>query len=158
MGDILVACNPFQDLPIYGEGFQELYLPGSATVDLPPHIFATAEATFKALQHTEHNQCCIISGESGAGKTETSKLFLRQLLAVTNSRAGELRSNSMVDNDILTMNPLLEAFGNAKTVMNSNSSRFGKYIEVKFGPNMQVTGAAVSEYLLEKSRVVHHGQ
>ena len=100
----------------------------------------------------------MISGESGAGKTETSKHFVRQLLTISNSQAGEFRNNTTLDNDILASNPLLEAVGNAKTVMNNNSSRFGKFLELKFDRHLHIKGAQIAQYLLEKSRVVHQAE
>lgn len=156
VGDILIACNPYKRLDIYDGQFQELFVLGSSNTDLPPHVYGIAQNAYKALQHTEHNQCCVISGESGAGKTETCKLFMKQLLAVANSRSGEIRKNAL-DEDILSMNPLLEAFGNAKTAMNANSSRFGKFLEINFDKQLRCQGASISEYLLEKSRVARQG-
>lgn len=151
VGDILIACNPYKRLDIYDGQFQELFVLGSSNTDLPPHVYGIAQNAYKALQHTEHNQCCVISGESGAGKTETCKLFMKQLLAVANSRSGEIRKNAL-DEDILSMNPLLEAFGNAKTAMNANSSRFGKFLEINFDKQLRCQGASISEYLLEKEK------
>lgn len=100
-------------------------------------------------------QVCVISGESGSGKTETAKCFVRHVLTLANSQTGEFKSNTTLDDDILAMNPVLEAVGNARTVMNANSSRFGKFLELKFNDKLHISGAQVSDYLLEKSRVVH---
>lgn len=107
--------------------------------------------------YKRHNQSCIISGESGAGKTETAKFFVKQLLTVANSQAGSIQSNTQLDLDILAINPVLEAFGNARTAMNPNSSRFGKYMELKFGRELHANGIQISQYLLEKSRVSVQG-
>lgn len=160
VGEILLACNPFKQLSIYTPKFQEVYLPSAPTTNMPPHIYQVAQRAFKALQHTEYNQVCVISGESGAGKTETSKRFMQHILTVANSGGGSLRRSRAIDKDILAINPVLEAVGNAQTVMNKNSSRFGKFLELKFDLRFQIKGAQVSDYLLEKSRVVHqsHGE
>uniref|UniRef100_A0AAY5EI87 Myosin motor domain-containing protein n=1 Tax=Electrophorus electricus TaxID=8005 RepID=A0AAY5EI87_ELEEL len=121
---------------------------------LPPHIFAVADRAYQSmlgrLGTGPKNQCIVISGESGAGKTESTKLLLRQLVELC-------RANSQLEQQILQVNPLLEAFGNAQTVMNDNSSRFGKYIQLRF-QNSSVKGAKINEYLLEKSRVVHQDE
>ncbi|XP_074022392.1 unconventional myosin-VIIa-like [Numenius arquata] len=149
IGDILVAMNPFQPLPLYGREVAERYRhPQTGT--LPPHIFAVASRAYHAmLGHRgggPQSQCIVISGESGAGKTESTKLLLQHIMNLC-------KGNSQLEQQILQVNPLLEAFGNAQTVMNDNSSRFGKYIQLRFQKNT-VRGAKLSEYLLEKSRVV----
>mmetsp|Transcript_22310 Transcript_22310/g.67062 ORF Transcript_22310/g.67062 Transcript_22310/m.67062 type:complete len:2536 (-) Transcript_22310:70-7677(-) len=158
VGEILLACNPFKPLPVYTSQFQELYLPDSPNVGSGPHIYQVAQRAFKALRHTEYNQVCVISGESGAGKTETAKSFIAQILTAANSQGGEYRGNTTLDNDILATQPLLEAVGNAQTVMNKNSSRFGKFLELKFDSGLHIRGAQVSDYLLEKSRVVQQAE
>ncbi|CAI9614915.1 unnamed protein product, partial [Staurois parvus] len=115
------------------------------------HIFAVADRTYRNLQgnptNSSGNQTIVISGDSGAGKTESTKLLLRHLVRRS-------RGNSQLCQQILQVNPLLEAFGNAQTVMNQNSSRFGKYIQLRFSQG-NVKGAKINEYLLEKSRVSH---
>lgn len=112
-----------------------------------PHVFALADYAYECLKNNVYkSQCCVISGESGSGKTESAKHFIQHLIYLC---AG----NSRLELQILQVNPLLEAFGNATTLMNDNSSRFGKYIELSFYNN-RVVGAEISEYLLEKSRVV----
>ncbi|CAH2297449.1 myosin-IIIb-like [Pelobates cultripes] len=150
IGDILVAVNPFQDLPIYGTEVSDRFSSQHLT-SLPPHIFAVADRTYSALQggtqSIPRNQCIVISGDSGAGKTESTKLLLRHLVRRS-------RGNIQLGQQILQVNPLLEAFGNAQTVMNQNSSRFGKYIQLRFRDGA-VRGAKINEYLLEKSRVSH---
>ncbi|XP_053500993.1 myosin-IIIb isoform X1 [Ictalurus furcatus] len=153
IGDILVAVNPFKQLPLYGKEVSEKYKCHEKRA-LPPHIFAVADRAYQSmlgrLATGPKNQCIVISGESGAGKTESTKLLLRQLMELC-------RANSQLEQQILQVNPLLEAFGNAQTVMNDNSSRFGKYIQLRF-QNSSVKGAKINEYLLEKSRVVHQDE
>uniref|UniRef100_A0A3Q0RF94 Myosin VIIBb n=1 Tax=Amphilophus citrinellus TaxID=61819 RepID=A0A3Q0RF94_AMPCI len=148
-GSVLVAVNPYKDFPIYSDEQVRLYH-GQKLGELPPHIFAIAEACYFNMTRHLRNQCCIISGESGAGKTESSKLILQYLAAVS----GEL-SQQQIEKQILESNPILEAFGNAKTVRNDNSSRFGKYLEIFFNMDGMIEGARVEQYLLEKSRVCH---
>ncbi|RKO94560.1 myosin VIIA, isoform CRA_d, partial [Blyttiomyces helicus] len=145
-GNILIAINPYKTLPIYDLENVRKYK-GVPPGELPPHVFAIANETFCALSRNHRNQCVVISGESGAGKTETTKLILQYLAAVSTK-------HSLVQEQILDASPILEAFGNAKTVRNNNSSRFGKFIEVQFGQDGSIMGAKMLEYLLEKSRVV----
>ncbi|XP_026859236.2 myosin-IIIb isoform X2 [Electrophorus electricus] len=153
IGDILVAVNPFKYLSLYEKEVSEKYKYHEKS-SLPPHIFAVADRAYQSmlgrLGTGPKNQCIVISGESGAGKTESTKLLLRQLVELC-------RANSQLEQQILQVNPLLEAFGNAQTVMNDNSSRFGKYIQLRF-QNSSVKGAKINEYLLEKSRVVHQDE
>ncbi|WAR28876.1 MYO16-like protein, partial [Mya arenaria] len=119
---------------------------------LPPHVYGIAENSYRALRHAGGSQCHVISGESGSGKTETCKYIVQHLLRVAGSEETHLNTK------INQVNPLLEAFGNAVTLMNNNSSRFGKYIELSFNTRGHVIGGKISEYLLEKSRVVHQGR
>ena len=116
---------------------------------LPPHVYATAEQCFREMMRTQQSQCILISGESGSGKTETCKYLVQHLLSRT--RPLELCLNAKIQE----VNPPLEAFGNAKTRINDNSSRFGKYLEIYFEQDGTVVGAKFKEYLLEKSRVVY---
>lgn len=149
VGDILIAVNPFRDLDIYGSEFSQKYYLEKRS-DNPPHIFAISDTAYQCITgyggRTQTNQCILISGESGAGKTESTKLIIKQLIELC-------RSNTQLEQQILQVNPLLEAFGNARTSMNNNSSRFGKYIQLAF-QNGHVIGAKISEYLLERSRLV----
>ncbi|XP_054889758.1 unconventional myosin-VIIa-like isoform X2 [Poeciliopsis prolifica] len=149
IGSVLVAVNPYQDFPIYSAEQVSLYH-SRKLGELPPHIFAIAESCYFNMKRNLTNQCCIISGESGAGKTESTKLILQYLAAVS----GQLSQQS-IENQILQSNPILEAFGNAKTIRNDNSSRFGKYLEIFFNKDGVIEGARVEQYLLEKSRVCH---
>ncbi|XP_015244156.1 PREDICTED: myosin-IIIb isoform X2 [Cyprinodon variegatus] len=147
VGDILIALNPFQNLSIYSPQFSKLYH-GVKRADNPPHIFATADAAYQGMVTFCKDQCIIISGESGAGKTESAHLIVQHLTFLGKANNKTLREK------ILQVNPLVEAFGNACTAINDNSSRFGKYLEMKFTPTGAVIGAKISEYLLEKSRVI----
>ncbi|XP_061653732.1 unconventional myosin-VIIa-like [Phyllopteryx taeniolatus] len=151
-GSVLVAVNPYQVFPIYSDDQVRLYR-GKKLGELPPHIFAIAESCYFNMKRHFRNQCCIISGESGAGKTESTKLILQYLAAVS----GEL-SQQQIEKQILESNPILEAFGNAKTIKNDNSSRFGKYLEIFFNEGGVIEGARVEQYLLEKSRVCRQAQ
>ncbi|RVE61473.1 hypothetical protein OJAV_G00171010 [Oryzias javanicus] len=149
IGSVLVAVNPYQEFPIYSAEQVKLYH-GQKLGELPPHIFAIAESCYFNMKRNLRNQCCIISGESGAGKTESSKLILQYLTAISGQR-----STQEIEKQILESNPILEAFGNSKTIRNDNSSRFGKYLEIFFNKNGVIEGARIEQYLLEKSRVCH---
>uniref|UniRef100_A0A6I8Q197 Myosin XVA n=1 Tax=Xenopus tropicalis TaxID=8364 RepID=A0A6I8Q197_XENTR len=144
IGSILLSMNPYKMLNIYGTDHVLKY-EGKALGENPPHLFAIANVAYTKLMDAKNNQCIIISGESGSGKTEATKLVLRYLVAV-NQRRG-------VTSKILEATPLLESFGNAKTVRNDNSSRFGKFIEIYLEEGV-ICGAITSQYLLEKSRIV----
>ena len=148
-GPILIAMNPFKWLHIYGEDMVQQYHTCSRVESLPPHCFAIGEQAYRAMKSARHSQSLIICGESGAGKTETTKLILRYLSSIAGS------GNVEVSTKIMQSNPLMEAFGNAKTLRNNNSSRFGKFISVAFdGDSGFVIGATITNYLLEKSRCV----
>ncbi|XP_072547051.1 unconventional myosin-VIIb [Salminus brasiliensis] len=147
IGSVLVAVNPYQLLPIYTAEQVRLYH-GRKLSELPPHVFAIADKCYFNLRRNQHSQCCVISGESGAGKTESTKLILQFLAAVSGQ-------HSWIEQQILQANPVLEAFGNAKTTRNDNSSRFGKYVEIFFNEEGVIEGAHIEQYLLEKSRVCH---
>ncbi|XP_053452789.1 unconventional myosin-VIIb isoform X2 [Nycticebus coucang] len=144
-GSILVAVNPFQMLPLYTTEQVRLYY-NRHMGELPPHVFAIANSCYFNMQRSKRDQSCIISGESGAGKTETTKLIL-QFLAMVSGQ------HSWIEQQVLEANPILEAFGNAKTIRNDNSSRFGKYIDIYFNPSGVIEGARIEQFLLEKSRV-----
>ncbi|RWS29857.1 unconventional myosin-IXa-like isoform X2 [Leptotrombidium deliense] len=149
VGSILIAVNPFKFYPIYNPKYVQLYQ-NRRLGDLPPHIFAIADAAYQAMLRKRFNQCIVISGESGSGKTESTNLLLHHLTAL--SQKGS--HGSGVEQTILGAGPVLEAFGNAKTKHNNNSSRFGKFIQVNYKENGMVHGAIVQKYLLEKSRIV----
>jgi myosin III len=118
----------------------------------PPHIYALADFTYQAMLHSIENQFIVISGESGSGKTQSANFLVKQLTFLGNA------PNKRLQEKILQINPLIEGFGNARTIINDNSSRFGKYLEMLFTKQGRVTGARLSEYLLEKTRVVNQGR
>ncbi|XP_011819210.1 PREDICTED: myosin-IIIa [Colobus angolensis palliatus] len=148
VGDILIALNPFQSLDLYSTKHSKLYI-GSKRTASPPHIFAMADLGYQSMITYNSDQCIVISGESGAGKTESAHLLVQQLTVLGKA------NNRTLQEKILQVNKLVEAFGNACTIINDNSSRFGKYLEMKFTSSGAVVGAQISEYLLEKSRVIH---
>ncbi|XP_065199418.1 unconventional myosin-VIIa-like isoform X2 [Sycon ciliatum] len=146
-GTILVALNPNKNLGIYNKEMIHRYA-GAKLQDYPPHIFAIANAAYEKMKYTQANQCIINSGETGAGKTESTKLILQFLAAVSGQ-------HNWIEQQILDSNPVLEAFGNAKTSRNDNSSRFGKYINIHFDRLGHIQFAKIHQYLLEKCRIVH---
>ncbi|XP_065836226.1 myosin-IIIb-like [Oscarella lobularis] len=146
VGDILVALNPFKSLPIYDKKHATVYRRAHKSKE-PPHIYAIADASYHSMLDSQRNQCCVITGESGAGNTESAKYLISQLIELC-------QGEPTLEQKIIQVNPLLEAFGHAQTVMNDNSSRFGKYTQLKFNRQGKILGAKISEYLLEKSRVV----
>ncbi|KAG4197582.1 hypothetical protein ERO13_A05G032500v2 [Gossypium hirsutum] len=149
-GNILIAINPFQRLPhLYDTHMMEQYK-GAGFGELSPHVFAVADVAYKAMMNEGKSNSILVSGESGAGKTETTKMLMRYL-AYLGGRSGV--EGRTVEQQVLESNPVLEAFGNAKTVRNNNSSRFGKFVEIQFDKNGRISGAAVRTYLLERSRV-----
>ncbi|XP_032683179.1 unconventional myosin-Va isoform X3 [Odontomachus brunneus] len=147
-GIVLVAFNPYNELPIYGNDTIWAYR-GQAMGDLEPHIFAVAEEAYTKLERENHDQSIIVSGESGAGKTVSAKYTMRYFATV-----GGSATETQVEKKVLASSPIMEAIGNAKTTRNDNSSRFGKFIEIQFNKNYHITGASMRTYLLEKSRVV----
>ncbi|XP_005210735.1 unconventional myosin-VI isoform X4 [Bos taurus] len=151
VANILIAVNPYFDIPkIYSSDSIKSYQ-GKSLGTMPPHVFAIADKAFRDMKVLKMSQSIIVSGESGAGKTENTKFVLRYL---TESYG----SGQDIDDRIVEANPLLEAFGNAKTVRNNNSSRFGKFVEIHFNEKSSVVGGFVSHYLLEKSRICVQGK
>ncbi|KAI3923089.1 hypothetical protein MKW92_045019 [Papaver armeniacum] len=149
-GNILIAVNPFQRLPhLYDTHMMQQYK-GATFGELSPHLFAVADACYRSIINEHGNLSILVSGESGAGKTETTKMLMRYL-AFMGGRSGT--EGRTVEQQVLESNPVLEAFGNAKTVKNNNSSRFGKFVEIQFDKHWKISGAAVRTYLLERSRV-----
>uniref|UniRef100_A0A6Q2XV85 Myosin VAa n=1 Tax=Esox lucius TaxID=8010 RepID=A0A6Q2XV85_ESOLU len=147
-GIVLVAINPYENLPIYGSDIINAYS-GQNMGDMDPHIFAVAEEAYKQMARDERNQSIIVSGESGAGKTVSAKYAMRYFATVSGAA-----TEANVEEKVLASNPIMEAIGNAKTTRNDNSSRFGKYIEIGFDKRYRIIGANMRTYLLEKSRVV----
>lgn len=147
-GIVLVAINPYQQLPIYDNDTIRAYS-GQDMASMDPHIFAVAEEAFKRMTRFEENQSIIVSGESGAGKTVSAKYAMRYFATVCGAEA-----ETQIEKRVLASNPIMEAIGNAKTTRNDNSSRFGKYIQIGFSKNEHILGANMRTYLLEKSRVV----
>ncbi|KAI4304547.1 hypothetical protein MLD38_040041 [Melastoma candidum] len=149
-GSILIAVNPFRKLPHLYDSHMMAQYKGAAFGELSPHPFAVADASYRLMINEGKSQSILVSGESGAGKTETTKLLMRYLAYMGGRAASEGRS---VEQQVLESNPVLEAFGNAKTVRNNNSSRFGKFVEIQFDQKGRISGAAIRTYLLERSRV-----
>ncbi|VDN30263.1 unnamed protein product [Cylicostephanus goldi] len=147
VANILISINPYEDIPgLYSKETINKYK-GKSLGQLPPHVYAVADKAYLEMRRNKESQSIIVSGESGAGKTESQKAILRYLCENWGSTAGPIQQR------ILETNPILEAFGNAKTLRNNNSSRFGKFVEIHFGSDDKVAGGFVSHYLLEKSRL-----
>ncbi|KAL9129803.1 MAG: hypothetical protein Q9217_001840 [Psora testacea] len=140
----------FENVGIYTDAVLDSYK-GKTRLEVSPHVFAVAESAYYNMKAYKENQCVIISGESGAGKTEAAKRIMQY---VANVSGGSDSSIQITKNKVLATNPLLESFGNAKTLRNNNSSRFGKYLELQFNELSEPVGANITNYLLEKSRVV----
>ena len=153
---LLICLNPYVRLPIYGEEQMKEYQaapPGT----LPPHIYGTAAATYAGLLNGR-SQSLIISGESGAGKSETAKKVLQYLAFAATASSSTATAGEGLEARILASNPILEAFGNAKTSLNNNSSRYGKFLMLQFSNSGRLVGARINTYLLEKTRVVQPGE
>ncbi|XP_055493757.1 unconventional myosin-Ib isoform X2 [Leucoraja erinacea] len=148
IGDVVISVNPYRPLPIYTPAKVEEYR-NRNFYELSPHIYALADEAYRSLRDQDKDQCILITGESGAGKTEASKLVMSYVAAV----CGKGAEVNQVKEQLLQSNPVLEAFGNAKTVRNDNSSRFGKYMDIEFDFKGDPLGGVISNYLLEKSRV-----
>ncbi|KAG7159253.1 Unconventional myosin-VI-like, partial [Homarus americanus] len=151
VANIVIAVNPYIDIPkLYALDTIRQYQ-GKSLGQMPPHVFAIADKAFRDMKVLKQSQSIVVSGESGAGKTESTKYILRYLCESWGSKVGHLEAK------ILDANPVLESFGNAKTTRNNNSSRFGKFIEIHFNERHSVVGGFISHYLLEKSRIVVQG-
>eukprot|EP00759_Apiculatamorpha_spiralis_P045940 PhF_6_TR42663/c0_g1_i6/m.64279 len=161
IGAIVVALNPFNfKIPRYMDSMMPEYLKEGERIEINvPHSWAQAHNTFNEMMSDHENQCVLISGESGAGKTEATKIVMKYLAAISCLRGTEEEkaAGMMVGTKLSACSPILEAFGNARTVRNNNSSRFGKFMKVKFSGVGILVGAHVTKYLLEKSRIVTSG-
>ncbi|XP_030052520.1 unconventional myosin-Ia isoform X2 [Microcaecilia unicolor] len=151
IGNVVISINPYKPLPIYSPEKVKEYK-NCNFYELKPHIYAIADEAYQSLRDRDRDQCILITGESGAGKTEASKLVMSYVAAV----CGKGEEVNKVKEQLLQSNPVLEAFGNAKTIRNDNSSRFGKYMDIEFDFKGEPMGGVISNYLLEKSRVVKH--
>ncbi|KAL9540466.1 hypothetical protein PS6_010752 [Mucor atramentarius] len=155
-GMFLVAVNPYRNLPIYSTEIIRHYRK-KRRGEVPPHIYAIADHAFYDMLHDKENQSILITGESGAGKTENTKIVIQYLASIagngSNGFGTDLTQKSTLETQILQANPILEAFGNAQTIRNNNSSRFGKFIRIAFNRNGDIRGAFIDWYLLETSRV-----
>uniref|UniRef100_A0A8C5AYG5 Myosin IXA n=1 Tax=Gadus morhua TaxID=8049 RepID=A0A8C5AYG5_GADMO len=149
VGTILIVINPFKFLPIYNPKHVKMY-DNHTLGEMEPHIYAVADVAYHAMLQRRRNQCVVISGESGSGKTQSTNFLIHHLTALSQKGFA-----SGVEQIILGAGPVLEAFGNAKTAHNNNSSRFGKFIQVNYQESGTVRGAYVEKYLLEKSRLVY---
>ncbi|XP_018368049.1 PREDICTED: myosin heavy chain, muscle isoform X17 [Trachymyrmex cornetzi] len=157
-GLFCVAINPYKRFPVYTGRCAKLYR-GKRRSEVPPHIFAISDGAYVNMLTNNENQSMLITGESGAGKTENTKKVIAYFATVGASTKKEKESDASqkkgsLEDQVVQTNPVLEAFGNAKTVRNDNSSRFGKFIRIHFGPSGKLAGADIETYLLEKARVI----
>ncbi|MEE6483235.1 hypothetical protein FKM82_013477 [Ascaphus truei] len=158
-GLFCVVINPYKNLPIYTEQIVEMYR-GKKRHEIPPHIYAISETAYRSMLQDREDQSILCTGESGAGKTENTKKVIQYLAHVASSHKGrkEHTAPGELEHQLLQANPILEAFGNAKTVKNDNSSRFGKFIRINFDVAGYIVGANIETYLLEKSRAIRQAK
>ncbi|XP_037648480.1 myosin-16-like [Sebastes umbrosus] len=152
-GLFCVTINPYKWLPIYGAKVAQVYK-GKKRNEVPPHLFSISDNAYHDMLMEQWNQSMLITGESGAGKTENTKKVIQYFANVGASGSKAPDTKGSLEDQIIQANPVLEAFGNAKTIRNNNSSRFGKFIRIHFGPTAKLAGADIESYLLEKSRVI----
>jgi len=153
-GLFCVAINPYKRYPIYTQRASQIYI-GKRRNEVPPHIFAISDGAYMDMLQNHTNQSMLITGESGAGKTENTKKVIAYFANIAvNPKKKAQQQGPGLEEQIVQTNPVLEAFGNAKTVRNDNSSRFGKFIRIHFGPSGKLSGADIESYLLEKARVI----
>uniref|UniRef100_A0ABK0M939 Myosin heavy chain 14 n=3 Tax=Rattus norvegicus TaxID=10116 RepID=A0ABK0M939_RAT len=158
-GLFCVVINPYKQLPIYTEAIVEMYR-GKKRHEVPPHIYAVTEGAYRSMLQDREDQSILCTGESGAGKTENTKKVIQYLAHVASSPKGRKEPGvpGELERQLLQANPILEAFGNAKTVKNDNSSRFGKFIRINFDIAGYIVGANIETYLLEKSRAIRQAK
>ncbi|KAM9784097.1 myosin-9-like isoform X1 [Syngnathus typhle] len=162
-GLFCVVINPYKNLPIYSEEIVEMYK-GKKKHEMPPHIYAITDISYRSMMQDREDQSILCTGESGAGKTENTKKVIQYLAHVASShktkkdQSSSILSHGELEKQLLQANPILEAFGNAKTVKNDNSSRFGKFIRINFDVNGYIVGANIETYLLEKSRAIRQAK
>ncbi|KAF7658076.1 hypothetical protein LDENG_00017600 [Lucifuga dentata] len=163
-GLFCVVINPYKNLPIYSEEIIEMYK-GKKRHEMPPHIYAITDTSYRSMMQDREDQSILCTGESGAGKTENTKKVIQYLAHVASSHKtkkdqqnSSVLSHGELEKQLLQANPILEAFGNAKTVKNDNSSRFGKFIRINFDVNGYIVGANIETYLLEKSRAIRQAK
>ncbi|XP_075038813.1 myosin-9 [Mixophyes fleayi] len=155
-GLFCVVINPYKNLPIYSEEIVDMYK-GKKRHEMPPHIYAITDTAYRSMMQDREDQSILCTGESGAGKTENTKKVIQYLAYVTSSHKSK-KDQGELERQLLQANPILEAFGNAKTVKNDNSSRFGKFIRINFDVNGYIVGANIETYLLEKSRAIRQAK
>ncbi|XP_041077286.1 myosin-10-like isoform X2 [Polyodon spathula] len=168
-GLFCVVINPYKNLPIYSENIIEMYR-GKKRHEMPPHIYAISESAYRCMLQDREDQSILCTGESGAGKTENTKKVIQYLAHVASSHKGRKDHNiplespkpvklqGELERQLLQANPILESFGNGKTVKNDNSSRFGKFIRINFDVTGYIVGANIETYLLEKSRAIRQAK
>ncbi|XP_030649936.1 myosin-10 isoform X1 [Chanos chanos] len=168
-GLFCVVINPYKNLPIYSENIIEMYR-GKKRHEMPPHIYAISETAYRCMLQDREDQSILCTGESGAGKTENTKKVIQYLAHVASSHKGRkdhnippdspkpMKFQGELERQLLQANPILESFGNAKTVKNDNSSRFGKFIRINFDVTGYIVGANIETYLLEKSRAIRQAK
>ncbi|XP_015265429.1 PREDICTED: myosin-11 isoform X3 [Gekko japonicus] len=165
-GLFCVVVNPYKQLPIYSEKIIDMYK-GKKRHEMPPHIYAIADTAYRSMMQDREDQSILCTGESGAGKTENTKKVIQYLAVVASSHKGKKDVSitqgpsfayGELEKQLLQANPILEAFGNAKTVKNDNSSRFGKFIRINFDVTGYIVGANIETYLLEKSRAIRQAK
>ncbi|XP_015265686.1 PREDICTED: myosin-9 [Gekko japonicus] len=155
-GLFCVVINPYKNLPIYSEEIVDMYK-GKKRHEMPPHIYAITDTAYRSMMQDREDQSILCTGESGAGKTENTKKVIQYLAHVASSHKTK-KDQGELERQLLQANPILEAFGNAKTVKNDNSSRFGKFIRINFDVNGYIVGANIETYLLEKSRAIRQAK
>ena len=155
-GLFVVVVNPYKRFPIYTHRVAKIYL-GKRRNEVPPHLWAIAETAYRGMMSDKHNQAMLITGESGAGKTENTKKVITYL-AIVASSTKKAEKKVTLEDQIVATNPILESYGNAKTSRNDNSSRFGKFIRIHFNASGKLAGCDIVSYLLEKSRITEQQQ